>query len=414
MPTSKLKQHLTEREKFEVALARHAQDLEQTTAELISQKFALDQHSIVAIADPQGNITYANDKFCEISQYSREELLGQNHRILNSGVHDRQFFQEMWTTIVSGKVWHGEVCNRKKEGDLYWVETTIVPFMDGLGSPYQYVAIRTDITARKQAEAELMRAKEAAEAANRAKSEFLSRMSHELRTPLNAILGFGQLLESDVEEPLTISQMENVEQITKAGWHLLELVNEVLDLSRIEAGKMQLQMTDLLLAEVVRECIDLIMPLAAERQIQVNDGISPCMPHHVHADRTRLKQVILNYLSNAVKYNRQGGEILLKCEQMAGGILRVSVSDTGPGIPESKLDELFQPFNRLDADDTDVQGTGVGLAVVKRLVELMGGSVGVISEVGRGTTFWLDMHEMFHGADEASHKLPAREHLEGI
>ncbi|WP_173065407.1 ATP-binding protein [Sulfurimicrobium lacus] len=405
----KLKQHLTEREQFEVALARHAHDLEQTTAELISQKFALDQHSIVAIADPQGNITYANDKFCEISQYGREELLGQNHRILNSGFHDRTFFQEMWTTIVSGKVWHGEVCNRKKGGDIYWVATTIVPFMDALGSPYQYVSIRTDITARKQTETELMRAKDAAETANRAKSEFLSRMSHELRTPLNAILGFGQLLESDVEEPLTISQLENVEQITKAGWHLLELVNEVLDLSRIEAGKMQMQMADLLLAEVVRECIGLFMPLAAERHIQVNDEITPCIAHHVRADHTRLKQVILNYLSNAVKYNREGGEIYLKCEQMPGGVLRVSVSDTGPGIPESKLAELFQPFNRLEADGTDVQGTGVGLAVVKRLAELMGGSVGVISEVGQGTTFWLDIPEVFPGNDEISHSQMAGE-----
>lgn len=406
-----LKQHLAEREQFEVALARHAQELERTSAELMSQKFALDQHSIVAIADPQGNITYANDKFCEISEYSREELLGQNHCILNSGVHERQFFKDMWTTMVSGKVWQGEVCNRKKGGDLYWVETTIVPFMDAGGSPYQYVAIRSDITERKQAERELLRAKEAAETANRAKSEFLSRMSHELRTPLNAILGFGQLLESDTQEPLTISQLENVEQITKAGWHLLELVNEVLDLARIEAGKMQVQMTDLLLADVVGECIGLIAPLAAERRIQVSDEISPCMTHHVRANHTRLKQVLLNYLSNAVKYNRQGGEIVLKCAQLPGGLLRVSVSDTGPGIPDSKLDELFLPFNRLDADDTDVQGAGVGLAVVKRLVELMDGSVGVSSAVGRGSTFWVDMHEVFPGAEEAT---PKRVRLEAI
>ncbi|MDP2786050.1 MAG: HAMP domain-containing sensor histidine kinase, partial [Sulfurimicrobium sp.] len=233
----------------------------------------------------------------------------------------------------------------------------------------------------------------------------------ELRTPLNAILGFGQLLESDTQEPLTISQLENVEQITKAGWHLLELVNEVLDLARIEAGKMQVQMTDLLLAEVVRECIGLITPLAAERRILINDEISPCMTHHVRANHTRLKQVLLNYLSNAVKYNRQGGEISLKCEQIPGGLLRVSVSDTGPGIPDSMLDELFLPFNRLDADDTDVQGTGVGLAIVKRMMELMGGSVGVSSVVGRGSTFWVDMHEVFPGVEEAT---PEREHLEAI
>lgn len=398
-----LTRHLAEREQFEVALARHAQELEQTSAELMSQKFALDQHSIVAITDPQGNITYVNDKFCEISQYSREELLGQNHRILNSGFHERKFFQDMWGTIVSGKVWQGEVRNRKKDGSFYWVESTIAPFMDALGSPYQYVAIRTDITQRKQVELDLQHAKETAETANRAKSEFLSRMSHELRTPLNAILGFGQLLESDPDEPLTASQEENVEQILKAGWHLLELVNEVLDLARIEAGKMRLHMADVRASEVIEECLDLITPLAAERQILVHDEISACLPHLVRADRIRLKQVILNYLSNAVKYNRQGGAITLKCEHRPLNVLRLNVIDTGPGIPADMMGQLFEPFNRLNADVTEIQGTGAGLAVAKRLMDLMGGSVGANSEVGRGSTFWIEVPEVFsaqEGTDE--------------
>lgn len=388
-----LKQHLADREQFEVALARHSHELEQTTAELVSQKFALDQHSIVAIADPKGNITYVNDKFCEISQYSREELLGQNHRILNSGYHDKAFFRDMWGTIASGKVWQGEVRNRKKGGSFYWVETTIVPFMDTFGKPYQYVSIRTDITQRKQAEQELLRAKEAAETANRAKSEFLSRMSHELRTPLNAILGFGQLLESDRDEPLTPSQTENVEHIVKAGWHLLELVNEVLDLARIEAGMMQLHISDAPLQELVKECIDLISPLAGERQIEIKDHVSSSMPHFVRVDRVRLKQVILNYLSNAVKYNRQGGQITVECKPIPGERLRVSVADSGPGIPPDKIEQLFLPFNRLDADETEVHGAGVGLAVAKRLMEFMGGEVGVSSEPGLGATFWADVPE---------------------
>jgi hypothetical protein len=268
------------------------------------------------------------------------------------------------------------------------------------------LSVLHDITARKLAEMELLHAKETAETANRSKSEFLSRMSHELRTPLNAILGFGQLLESDPIEPLTPSQTENVEQIIRAGWHLLELVNEVLDLSRIEAGKMLLNLADVRLAEVTEECIGLITPQALERHIKIRDEISTCLQHDVRADRTRLKQAILNYLSNAVKYNRPGGEISLNCEQRPGGLLRISVSDTGPGIPADKQGQLFLPFNRLDADKTDVQGAGVGLAVVKRLVELMDGSVGVESEVGRGTTFWLELPETSGGEIEAENEIP--------
>lgn len=388
----KLERHLAERKKIEEALALHTRKLEKTMAELESQKFALDQHAIVSITDRKGRITYANDKFCEITRYSREELLGRNHRALNSGYHPREFFAEMWYIISSGRVWKGEIRNRGKDGGLCWLDTTIVPFMDATGKPYQYVSIRTDVTERKLAEIALTEAKDAAEQANRAKSEFLSHMSHELRTPLNAVLGFGQLLESDPDEPLTPSQHENIRHILDAGWHLLELVNEVLDLSRIEAGKMALAIGNLDLGAVLGECVDLVSPLAEKRGIGI-DKSEACSIYFVAGDKTRLKQVLLNLLSNAVKYNRVHGAITLDCREMPNDAVRLSVSDTGLGIPAEKMAQLFQPFSRLDADKTDIQGAGVGLVISKRLIELMGGSIGVDSVPGKGSTFWIELRQ---------------------
>jgi hypothetical protein len=252
----------------------------------------------------------------------------------------------------------------------------------------------------KRAEQELLRAKEEAEQANRAKSEFLSRMSHELRTPLNAILGFAQLMEYDPAEPLTPSQSTSVKHIIQAGWHQLALVNEILDLARIESGKMQVHLERVMLAQAVQECIDLVSPLSSERQLKVEDHVSACGECFVWADHTRLKQVLLNFLSNAIKYNREGGSITLACQRYAPGRQKVSVTDTGPGIPADKLDELFVPFSRLDADISHIQGTGVGLAVAKSLVELMGGEIGVESRLGEGSTFWVDLPE--HGSGDVA------------
>ena len=230
-----------------------------------------------------------------------------------------------------------------------------------------------------------------AERASRAKSEFLSRMSHELRTPLNAILGFAQLLESDPVEPLSVSQKESVEHILQAGWHLLELINEVLDLSRIESGKLQLSLESVDVAGLALECRNLLGPVAAQRGITLLDqGSGPELPR-VYADRTRLKQVLLNLLSNAIKYNREQGTITLSYGVQADHRLRLSVSDTGEGIAPERLDSLFESFNRLGAEDTDVEGTGIGLVITKRLVELMGGSIGVESRLGVGSTFWIDL-----------------------
>jgi len=213
------------------------QNLEKALRESEFRRITLDQHAIVSITDVTGIVTFVNDKFCSISGYSQQELLGKNHRILKSGHHPDSFFEEMWDTISQGKVWHGAICNRCKNGSEYWVDSTIVPFLDESGLPYQYVSARTNITKLKQIEADLLSAKEVAETANTAKSQFLSSMSHELRTPLNAIIGFSQLLEFS---ELDSEQSGNVKEILRAGDHLLTLINEVLDLSSVESGRIDI------------------------------------------------------------------------------------------------------------------------------------------------------------------------------
>jgi signal transduction histidine kinase/ActR/RegA family two-component response regulator len=245
--------------------------------------------------------------------------------------------------------------------------------------------LERQIVEREQAEAAARLAGEQAERANTAKSEFLSRMSHELRTPLNAVLGFGQLLEMD---PLNEEQRENVEQILKGGKHLLELINEVLDIARIESGRISLSMEPVLVDETVNETVALIQPLAAERGISLHVEV-PSGIGYVRADRQRMKQVLLNLLSNGVKYNRQGGSLSLRCVSDPVTGVRMDVRDDGPGISQDGLRRLFVPFDRLGAEQSGVEGTGLGLALSKRLTEAMGGTLEVKSALGKGSTFSL-------------------------
>jgi len=479
------------------------------------ERAALDAHALVSISDAAGTIIYANDHLCRVSGWSRDELIGRHHRVAKSEAHAPQVYAELWRTISGGGIWQGELCNRRKDGSTYWVATTIMPLSEGNShQPVQYLAIRTDVTAQKEAQFALARqierleqmsrlagvgsweyevaakrlrwsaqtgrilgrpagneavcadvlrqfdgvdargqvreafaaalregaplefelplrtvqgepcwvrllavaqregvgvarlvgaiqdvtavrqttlalqsARDEADRANRAKSEFLSTMSHELRTPMNAILGFGQLLDLDLG--LGSVAHRHVGEILRAGHHLLALIDDVLDLARVESGRLDLALEPVLIAAVVDDCLRLAQPLATRRGIGVRVDVDGHLT--VQADRVRLRQVLMNLLSNAIKYNAEGGRIEVSATDGASRRVRVSVRDTGCGIPPQRFGELFQPFNRLGAERGPVEGTGIGLVIVRRLVESMHGEMGVTSAPGVGSTFWIEL-----------------------
>jgi PAS domain S-box-containing protein len=476
--------------------------------ELERQQQALDSHAIVSVTDMHGNIVYVNEKFCQVSGYTSAELIGKNHRIIKSGIHPEGFYTDMWDTIVKGNIWHGEVCNRRKNGSFYWVNTSIVPFVDAEGFPYHYISIRTDITyvkeneqrlarsqafanigtwdwdirsgelvwseriaglfgfsdgefthsyahfletvhpedkqkvdkaikdcvergnsyniehrcvwpdgsvhwlmqsgdvvrdsmglplhmlglvqditQRKQAEAELLQAKEVAEMASRAKSEFLASISHELRTPLNAILGFAQLFSMD--EQLPAETRSNSHQIVRAGQHLLSLVNDLIDLARIESNKMELSMDSVILKDVVCDSLNMVQSMANDNNIKIFIVQCEVMDIGVWADYNRLRQALINLLTNAIKYNKPNGKVHLLCEAYADKV-HISVTDTGGGIAGDKFARIFNAFDRLGAERGEIEGTGIGLVITKRIVEAMGGTIGFESRVGIGSTFWME------------------------
>ena len=277
----------------------------------------------------------------------------------------------------------------RKDGSRFPASVSITALRDDYGAVIGYLLIGTDNSARKRAESELNEAMEVVEKANRAKTDFLSAMSHELRTPLNAVLGFAQLMETGTPAP-TPSQKRNLDQILKAGWYLLELINEILDLALIESGKVTLSREPVSLSEVMLECRAMIEAQAHKRGIGMQFPRFET-PYFVQADRTRVKQVLINLLFNAVKYNRPGGTVTVEFTVSAPDRIRVSVRDTGAGLAAEQVAQLFQPFNRLGKEASAEEGTGIGLVVTKRLVELMGGTIGVDSEVGVGSAFWVEL-----------------------
>jgi PAS domain S-box-containing protein len=344
--------------------------------------------------DPSGIITDVNKQMEALTGCTRDELIGAPFK---------KYFTDpdraeagIKRVLNEKKVTNYELTASARDGKETVVSYNATTFYDRERTLQGVFASARDITERKRLDqalqetnVELESAKYVAEKANLAKSDFLSSMSHELRSPLNAILGFAQLMDSEFP-PATISQKASIEQILHAGWYLLELINEILDLAVIESGKLSLSEEPVSLAEVLVECQAMIEPQGQKR------GITLTFPKfiardYIRADRTRLKQVLINLLSNAIKYNRVGGTVVVECNMSTPQRIRISIRDTGAGLAPDKLKQLFQPFNRLGQENSSEEGTGIGLVMSKRLVELMGGEIGVESKVGEGSVFWFEL-----------------------
>jgi PAS domain S-box-containing protein len=361
----------------------------------------------IVITDRNGTIQWVNPAFTTITGYTREEAIGKNPRILKSGRHDRKFYEQLWQTILSGQVWKGEVVNRRKDGSLYTEGMTIAPVRDEQDNITHFVAIQQDITERKRFEQQLEQALEQAQAASRAKSEFLANMSHEIRTPMNGILGMAQLL---MDTPLNEEQREYITTLKSSAESLLSLLGDILDISRIEAGRMELHYSSFDLRQVVHQVARLFAAHAREKGLLLQAEIAEEVPASLHGDELRLRQILTNFVGNAVKFTEQGSITIRVRLAEAGSAQRadalrqqfaipkhfstvwvqLAVSDTGIGIPADKQATIFESFTQADGSATRrYGGSGLGLAINRRLAELMGGSIGVQSEEGKGSTFWV-------------------------
>ncbi|MBT2725347.1 PAS domain S-box protein [Bacillus sp. ISL-75] len=342
--------------------------LKETIKENIDIKFALDQSSIVAFTDAKGIITSVNDKFCEISKYNREEILGKDHNILNSGYHSKDFFKNLWKTIGSGNVWKGEIRNKAKDGTYYWVDTTIVPFINGQGKPYQYLAIRNDITERKKTEEVLHRQDKLA-----AVGQLAAGVAHEIRNPLTSMKGYAEFLQLDEKDP---ERMEFLSIILDE----IERVNTIVEDFMVLAKPKAVELEEKNVVPVIKNVVSLLEFEARKKNVRLTFDCNHEIIQ-IECDENRLKQVFLNFIKNGIEAMPNGGELHVKTIIHDNNV-QISIQDTGVGISEEKLKKLGEPFYT-----TKKNGNGLGLMVSFKIIESHNGKVFVESELNKGTTF---------------------------
>ena len=405
----------------------------------LSQAVEQSPESIV-ITDLNGTIEYVNEAFVQNSGYSRNELIGLNSRILQSGQTLRSSYDDLWATLLDGRTWSGQFINKRKNGEIYYEHALIAPIRQPDGAVMNYLAVKQDITEKKRLgeeldrhrhhleelvatrTAELAAAKQAAEVANQSKSAFLANMSHEIRTPMNAIIGFTHMLQrtSRAQE-----DQEKLAKIRDSADHLLSVINDVLDISKIEAGKVVLEQVDFDLQAQMSRVVELIRSRADEKGLALVVEPMPAFAGCLRGDPTRLSQALVNYLGNAVKFT-ECGSVSLRCQLVDANPeqirLRFEVSDTGIGIAPEVIPRLFSAFEQADNSTTrHYGGTGLGLAITRRLAEMMGGEAGVESQPGQGSTFWFEAcfgrGDTFHdqgaagqAGDEAAEFILRRDH----
>jgi two-component system, sensor histidine kinase and response regulator len=370
-------------------LVEEVEKLGSRVRELEIFRYAVEQSpSAVVVTDLDGNIRYVNAGFSLVTGYTSKEVLGRNSRVLSSGEQSVEFYRELWDTILAGKTWRGVFHNRRKDGSLYWEEAAIAPAFDESGAPTCYIAVKNDITAQRELEGDLRRAKVDAEAANRAKSAFLATMSHEIRTPLNAVIGMASLLaESDVDE----EQSSYAQTIVSASETLLELISDILDYSKIESRKLVLDEEVFHFEDAFLDPVEMFARTAMQNGVELTGYIDPALPEAFFGDRVRLKQILMNLLSNAVKFTASGfidlsAHLLERDRDRC--LVEFRLKDTGIGMSPATKSRLFTPFFQADTSITrEFGGSGLGLAIVRQLVELMGGNIRVESEPGKGSEF---------------------------
>lgn len=353
---------------------------------------ALDQAAIVVVTNADGIITYCNERFQQISGYSEVELIGSTHQMLNSGVHSRDFFTRMYATISKGETWRGTICNRRKDGSLYWVDTTIVPRPGDDGAPHSYTAIRFDVTGHVETHKALREAKQRANEATLAKTQFLAVMSHEIRTPLNGVIAVADAL---AESGLPVRQREMADLILKSGQTLERIVSDILDMAKIEAGKLEIDSRSFDLRAEISAVAGVHALRAHDKLLQFDLQYSTAVDRRVIGDPVRIRQIVDNLLANAIKFTSTGGivmKVALKEAGDGGTDVEIAVEDTGIGMKAETLDSLFQPFTQ--ADPTIARkygGTGLGLSISRKLAEQMGGTLTASSRLGHGSRFVLKL-----------------------